>query len=226
MADSEDKSSLPGRRWGWRFAAQEPPPGSKDTDSYFEKLIRYIPADIVAGYVALDGVLKEGGNSPLWLTWAVFAALLALTPLYVCYVKTQPPGIVSSKTFYWFASTFAFAVWVFALGGPFAATFAWYKPVYGSVLLILTTLALPVFESIFYNGTPPSPPVVPPSGSVTVSQGQGASSKQASNQVSSQASVPVVPPAVEPVGQPSGQTSSLAVPPKGQSSTAEPGKTK
>jgi hypothetical protein len=230
MADSEDKSPLPRRRWGWRFAAQEPPPGSKDTDSYFEKLIRYIPADIVAGYVALDGVLKEGGNSPLWLTWAVFAALLALTPLYVCYVKTQPPGIVSSKTFYWFASTFAFAVWVFALGGPFAATFAWYKPVYGSVLLILTTLALPVFESIFYNGTPPSPPVVPPSGSVTLSQGQGPVSNQASNQVSnpapSQAPVPVVPPAAQSVGQPSGQTSGPAVPPKGQTSTAEPGKTK
>lgn len=180
--------------------------------------------------MALDGVLKEGGNSPLWLTWAVFAALLALTPLYVCYVKTQPPGIVSSKTFYWFASTFAFAVWVFALGGPFAATFAWYKPVYGSVLLILTTLALPVFESIFYNGTPPSPPVVPPSGSGTLSQGQGPASNQASNQgpnqVSSQAPVPVVPPAVPPAGQTSGQTFGPAVPPKGQTSTAEPGKPK
>ncbi|MBX9941112.1 MAG: hypothetical protein K2Y32_17755 [Candidatus Obscuribacterales bacterium] len=228
MADSEDKSSLPRRRWGLRFAAQEPPPGSKDTDSYFEKLIRYIPADIVAGYVALDGILKEGGNSPLWLTWAVFIALLSLTPLYVCYVKTEPPGIVSSKTFYWLASTLAFAVWVFALGGPFAATFAWYKPVYGSVLLILTTLTLPVFESIFYKGTPPSPPVVPPAAVGSLAQVPA----QAPMQAPSQAPVAVVPPVAQTKGQSSGpQPIGLAEPSKepsvdpstGQNSTAEPG---
>lgn len=138
-----------------RFA-QNPPLDASDTDSYFEKLLKYIPADIVAAFVALDGILKEGGNDPLWLSWAVFGALLVLTPFYICYIKTTPPGIVTAKTFHWAASTFAFAVWVFALGGPFAVTFAWYKPVFGTVLLIITTLALPVFESIFYKSTPPS----------------------------------------------------------------------
>lgn len=181
----------------------------------------------MAGYVALDGILKEGGNSPLWLTWAVFIALLSLTPLYVCYVKTEPPGIVSSKTFYWLASTLAFAVWVFALGGPFAATFAWYKPVYGSVLLILTTLTLPVFESIFYKGTPPSPPVVPPAGSASLSNGSG--------QAPSQAPVAVVPPVAQTKGQSSGPQPGAPAEPSidpsvdpsaGQNSTAEPGKPK
>ena len=142
----------------WRFAAQEPPPDNKDTDSYFEKLIKYIPADIVAAYVAIDGILKQGSNDPLWLTWAVFISLLALTPLYVCYMKTDPPGFVSSKTFHWVASTFAFAVWVFALGGPFAVTFVWYKPIFGSVLLILTTLLLPVLENACFKCPPGGQP--------------------------------------------------------------------
>lgn len=148
----------------WRFAAQEPPPDSKESDSYFEKLIKYIPADIVAAYVAIAGILQENGNQPLWLTWSVFATLLALTPLYVCFVKTTPKGFLSAKCFHWVTACLAFTVWVFALGGPFAATFEWYRPYFGSVALILTTLIIPVLEGQFYkpNTIPSSPSTLPP----------------------------------------------------------------
>jgi len=96
-------------------------------------------------------------NLPKTLHWIVFGALLALTPLYVCFMKTQPPGFMASKVFPCVASAFAFAVWVFALGGPFAATWPqWYQPVFGSIALILTTLILPVLERIFYDDTPPA----------------------------------------------------------------------
>ncbi len=148
----------------FKFAAQEPPPDSKTTDSYFEKLVKYIPADILAAYVAITGITASN-DPPPWLTWGVFGVLLALTPLYVCYVKTQPKGFVSSKTFHWVTACLAFGAWVFALGGPFA-TFVWYKPYLGSVVLILTTLIIPVLEGQFYPcGTPsepPAPPAVPP----------------------------------------------------------------
>lgn len=138
------------------LAAQEPPPDSKATDSYFEKLLKYIPADIVAGYVAIAGILTEHNNQPLWLTWSVFGILLALTPLYVCYKKTEPPGFSWSKTFHWVTSCIAFTAWVFALGGPFAATFSWYQPYLGSVVLILTTLIIPVLEGQFINPSSPA----------------------------------------------------------------------
>ncbi len=148
----------------FKFAAQEPPPDSKTTDSYFEKLVKYIPADILAAYVAITGITASN-DPPPWLTCGVFGVLLALTPLYVCYVKTQPKGFVSSKTFHWVTACLAFSAWVFALGGPFA-TFVWYKPYLGSVVLILTTLIIPVLEGQFYPcGTPsepPAPPAVPP----------------------------------------------------------------
>ncbi len=96
------------------FAAQEPPPDSKSTDSYFEKLVKYIPADILAAYVAITGITASV-NPPLWLGWAVFGVLLVLTPLYVCYVKTAPKGFVSSKTFHWVTACLAFSSWVWAL---------------------------------------------------------------------------------------------------------------
>lgn len=136
------------------FGAQAPPADATDTDSYFEKLIKYIPADIVAAYVTIAGILQEHDNQPIWMTWAVFGCLLALTPLYVCWLKTTPPGISASKTFHWTASCIAFTVWVFALGGPFAAAFDWYRPFFGSIALILTTLLLPALESVVYRKTP------------------------------------------------------------------------
>jgi hypothetical protein len=139
-----------------RLLRTPPPNGMRADESYFEKLLRYIPGDIVAGWVTLNGIIVgEANNSPI-LQWIVFGALLCLSPIYMCYMKTQPPGISLSKAFPCFVAAFAFAVWVFALGGPFSAQWpALYQSVYGSVLLILTTLIIPVLEKIFYITPPP-----------------------------------------------------------------------
>lgn len=127
--------------------ATPPAPDSVEA-SYFEKLLAFIPADMVAGYLALDGILKQTvPQAPWWMYWAVFGAMLALTPLYVCFRPTPSLVLKCSMRFRAITATLAFAVWVFALGGPFE-TFSWYLPVYGSVLLIVTTLTLPVAESI------------------------------------------------------------------------------
>ncbi len=140
-----------------RRMRSRPPFNAPVDESYFEKLLRNIPADIITGYVALSGLLSEVTTSSIILHWIVFGALLALTPLYVCFMKTQPPGFMPNKIFPCAASAFAFAVWVFALGGPFAATWPqWYQPVFGSIALILTTLILPVLEKMFYDNTPPA----------------------------------------------------------------------
>jgi len=157
----------------WKPRAQDAPPNSSPTDSYFQKLVAYIPADIIAAWVALSGVVSQAGTStPSWLSWAVFGGLLTLTPFYVCYLKTQPPGLTSNKIFHTSTSCVAFVSWVFALGGPFA-TLSWYLPVYGSVVLVFVTLTIPVVESHFVkakggdsggsgggsgNVTPPAPP--------------------------------------------------------------------
>jgi hypothetical protein len=139
----------------WIAVKQELPADSKATDSYFEKLIKYIPADIVAAWLAIDGVLMDQSSNPLWLIWAVFAFLVFLTPFYVVLMKTDPPGFKAAKTWHWVASTAAFIVFVFALGGPFALTFTWYRPIYGTITLILTTLILPLVERSV-SGEPPT----------------------------------------------------------------------
>lgn len=160
----------------WRGFNQAPPLDRRLSDSYFERLLRYVPADIVAAWVTLDGIFKSQNYHPLWLSWGVFGVLTFLTPLYIVYIKTEPQGFLPSKTFHWMAATFSFGVWVFALGGPFPVTFQWYQPVYGSVLLVLTTLFLPVLETIFYrSGLPPLSPVPPRDPNTPVKDDKGES---------------------------------------------------
>jgi hypothetical protein len=137
----------------WRPRAQDPPPNTSPDDSYAQKVMAYIPADIIAAWVAVSGILAQSNSTiPHWLSWAVFGGLFVLTPFYVCYLKTTPPGLTSNKLFHWITSCLAFASWVFALGGPFS-TLSWYEPIYGSLLLVFVTLVIPVMERRFIKGS-------------------------------------------------------------------------
>lgn len=71
---------------------------------------------------------------------ACFLALLALTPLYIWRATTEA-GKPAAKAQI-IVSTISFAVWVFALGGPFASL-GWYIPAYGALLLPIYTIAVP-----------------------------------------------------------------------------------
>ena len=114
-------------------------------DTYFGKVVKYIPAEIVAAYVAASGALRSAaGQVPLeaWL-WVVGAALLVLTPIWVLVAAAEPGR--PRPTFQAGAATVAFACWVFALGGPFEFQ-VWYRPVYGTLVLIFVTLLIPLAE--------------------------------------------------------------------------------
>jgi hypothetical protein len=110
-------------------------------DDYQSRLLKYIPAEVIAVYLTLDSVLRSARNQiplQLWL-WVIFAVLLVGTPLYLWRVsKVTKKGQL-------IISTIAFAVWVFALGGVFASQ-AWYRPVYGALLLPLYTFFVPVLS--------------------------------------------------------------------------------
>jgi hypothetical protein len=129
-------------RAGGRVAtgAQDTP--AEKPDKYSDRLLKNIPAEVVAVYVFIAGVVgAAGGTTPRWLLWGVFAALLLGTPVYL--KRVQKVG----KPLQLLISTVAFAVWVFSLGteSPFA-TLPWYRPVYGAVLLPLYTFAVAIAQ--------------------------------------------------------------------------------
>ncbi len=121
-------------------------PGQAE-DTYLGKVSRYIPAEIVAAYVAASSIVLGGTDIPqATLLWIVVAVLGVLTPLWLLYA-TEVPG-KSKAVFQAVVGTIAYLLWVFAVSG--AVLFpGWYNPVYGGLLLILFTLVVPLIEKIF-----------------------------------------------------------------------------
>lgn len=118
-------------------------PVSQQADTYLTKLVKYIPAEIIAVYIFISGILKSLEASAA-LQWVAFALLLVLTPLYMWRVtqdKTKPPAWAQI-----IIASFSFAVWVFAVGGPFV-TLPWYNTLYGSLLVAVYTLVVPMISN-------------------------------------------------------------------------------
>jgi uncharacterized membrane protein YozB (DUF420 family) len=120
------------------FQSIEGPKTSVDT--YFDKVIKYIPADIVGAWIAVTGLISSDGGAPktllLWIAFAVGTVLTILWTLKQTSALKKKPAITQALI-----STGSFVVWVFALGGPFS-TLGFYRPLYGSLLLIFYTLSI------------------------------------------------------------------------------------
>jgi hypothetical protein len=120
------------------LAAGGKPAAPKAPDSYTERLLKNIPAEVVATYVAFAGVIRAAGaGSPDWMPWAVFWFLAIGTPVYLNRVQ----GV--RKPLQLAIATGAFAVWVFSLGdqSPFT-TQPWFRPIYPALLLPAYTFTL------------------------------------------------------------------------------------
>ncbi len=115
-------------------------------DGYFDKLLKYIPTEIVGGWIAITGLIKSASNIPtntiLWILLAIFTGLTALYILKQTEEANKPAAIKQTTI-----SSIAFIVWVFAIGEPFDSL-SFYNPIYGSILLILYNLTIPLINPI------------------------------------------------------------------------------
>jgi len=123
-----------------RVPADETVPAGKD--NYVDRLFKYIPAEIVAGYVFVLGIMARISEPAQVkpLQWIMFSIFCILTPLYlwkIQMVKKMQQHVISFLSF---------IVWVFALGGPFAS-YSWYNPLYGEILLPVFTLIVAIWEA-------------------------------------------------------------------------------
>ena len=125
-------------------------PTSVKEDTYLDRLIKYIPAEIIAAYVFISGILSTS-SSDIIVNWISFGVLLVLTPLYIWRLialedkKANNPQSRKPAWAQMIIAFFAFAIWVYAIGGPFASL-PWYNRMYGSVLVALYTVIVPVIR--------------------------------------------------------------------------------
>lgn len=137
-----------GRRIVWYDYESSEAEGKKD--EYFDRLLKYIPSDVVGLWLAGSGLIQgqAGDQSRAGLLWLLFVVGLIFSFLW-----TRKQTAESGKPTAWqqiFFSCGSFAVWVFAIGGPFAEL-SFYQPLYGSLLLLIYTSAIPLLP----------PPAVP-----------------------------------------------------------------
>jgi len=95
---------------------------------------------VIALYLTLASLIRSGQEVGVSWEWFIFLVGVIATPLYLWRLQRV------RKTLQLVLSTVAFAVWVFAIGGPFSQL-AWYAPEYGGIFLCIYTFLIPVIEA-------------------------------------------------------------------------------
>jgi hypothetical protein len=119
------------------------PAGTPTPDQYKDRLLKYIPADVVAIYLTLMGIIAgaQPGTLKTILPWAVFVVIAIITPFYIKFVGkvTDTKQIVVGSV--------AFLIWAITLGAPFdQAHISWYNPIIGALLLPFFTFLIPLTD--------------------------------------------------------------------------------
>lgn len=131
-----------GRRIVWS-EYQSSDGGGGAIDGYFDRLLKYIPADVVGFWLAGDGLIRgQAGDGGL--AWLLFVVGLVFA-FFFTKKQTAEAGKATAWQQIWL-SCGSFVVWVFAVGGPFTGL-AWYKPIYGSLLLITYATSIPLLPA-------------------------------------------------------------------------------
>jgi len=114
-----------------------------------QKIISYIPVEIVTAWTAINGILISLDSMVIY--WAVFVILGILVPIYIWKFTTEPD--LPAATYQIVGATGAYIVWVFAMGGPFTKIPGFtYDPQYGTIVLAIYAVILVVL--LGRKGTP------------------------------------------------------------------------
>jgi hypothetical protein len=104
---------------------------------YLEKVAKLVPSEVIAGYIALAGLvpLVRSSSARPWISALVFLACAVLTPIYMNIQAV--PG--KPKRNHLMMSTIAFVVWAYAISGATLVP-SWHDPAVASILLVLFSL--------------------------------------------------------------------------------------
>lgn len=112
--------------------------GGQNFSDYLEKVSRLIPAEVLAGYLAMMGFVGSinGAETQKIANWIIFGACLVLTPLYLnnVAVPNRP------KRNHLIVSTVAFVVWAYVTTGAQLLGPELFSQAIASIVLIMFSL--------------------------------------------------------------------------------------
>lgn len=109
--------------------------GGEDGKEYLDRIAKYIPAEIIAAYVAALGFAKLAPN-PAILSTVIFFVMWICAPVYITRFTSTPKETWVNGAM----SVIAFAIWAYAMGDGFFNYLGWYNAPTASVILVLFTI--------------------------------------------------------------------------------------
>lgn len=114
-------------------------------DSYRERLLKYIPAETIALFIAVYGSTYYISGSETWYLlmarWLLIAGTLG-TMLYLWQIEGVTDLVQLAL------STIGFVIWVCALGVVTVASLPYYNAVVAAVFLIVWVFGIPFIEGM------------------------------------------------------------------------------
>ena len=120
--------------------------GAEALKPYLNRLIKLIPAEVLSLYVVGNGFITAD-NAVLLSIWAAFC--LVATFLVKAYGTSDKARALPADWVHVALSMVAFGLWVYSMGGPFAAL-GWYHKPAASLLILAFTFVVPYL----YRGKP------------------------------------------------------------------------
>ncbi|MEA3194859.1 MAG: hypothetical protein QOD26_3192 [Betaproteobacteria bacterium] len=122
-------------------------PGSAATplQSYMDRLIKLIPAEIVSLYLVGIGIIpKEEGTS--LIVWGLVC--LVLVVIVRAYATSDSAAQLKPQWGAIAVSSVSFVIWIYNMPGPFQVL-GWAVPYIGALLVLVWTFIIP----FFYKGS-------------------------------------------------------------------------
>jgi hypothetical protein len=94
--------------------------GVNPQDGYLEALVKNMPSETLAGYLAVMGMLSAAKSTPVGVLWLVWAVFLVCTPLYLWLARPKTETTPRPWFQVWIFSPIAFFLWSMTTTGPWA----------------------------------------------------------------------------------------------------------
>lgn len=113
--------------------------------AYLAALSNLIPPEIVAAFLAVDGVVRaSGGTVTAGMYWVIYLITVGIAALRIRQTTNEPDLPIAARQIT--LGTLGFVIWSYAIGGPFefgSPAILPYNPALGGIAAILFTLVAP-----------------------------------------------------------------------------------
>jgi hypothetical protein len=123
-------------------------PSEPGQSSPLGRIVAYIPAEMIAAYHTIQGILVDAAEPSYGPLLVAGAALLVITPFWIAFLTRGPGEPVAKHQVA--ISTIAFAIWLIGVGNPAMTwvAFGYWSAAIGSIGIVLGGLIITVGDAM------------------------------------------------------------------------------